>query len=264
MDDLYRENDFSNNSSDEYEQEQLEIALYSQIHFEENEENYNNNRNNFVIDVQGNEKKGITFDETNANIILTAEIDKKYKSPSDEKVGLSRDKISMKNKTLNNEITIKSSKPESATYSVRKQEKVTVGLETASKEVDKAAKIQAVLRDGPCFTKKTVSAEKLILGSDSDNGSADDDSDKEEVISISDNDDNSDHEKVVLSNSDSDIDSLEVVLGQSDTEAGDLQMNVHSNPRYTYKKMSHDDSGVCNEAEDSDGNFNSSVFSQWK
>lgn len=68
-------------NDDMYEREQLEVALYSQIHFEENSEFVDIKSNDdkmFYIDVKGGDDIGFIAKETNADSILNDSINKKY------------------------------------------------------------------------------------------------------------------------------------------------------------------------------------------
>ncbi|XP_053393608.1 zinc finger CCHC domain-containing protein 7-like [Mercenaria mercenaria] len=238
----------SDDSSDDYEREQLEIALYSQIHFDQNNEGIpqENNKeggvnadssveNNFIICVQGNEKKGFVAVETNADIILNENIEDKYRNSNEDTRGNEK---TLHVKTVSD---IEKSKFANGTNSIQKQKKPFEDTTSAIREITKAKKIHAMIRNTSRKQDKKLTAEKLILGNhleydcEIDEFVVDVDDDSEvEMMSCSDND-----EILILG---SESDSLDVVLGEPGEEKNDIQMNIHSNPRYTYKKMSNEDS----------------------
>lgn len=234
-DDRFCEKDFSDQDSDSYELEQLEIALYSQIHFEENVEHYDSNHdtneNSFDINVQGDKKEGFIAGETNASMILNESIEKKYGNYVETREITNKDKIPFK-KSCDVEVK-NASKKESLNSTAKVLDKQSLSPDAVSLEISQSNKIRALLRDTTGNRKKTINVEKMILGSDSENESTDDEND--EVISLSDSDED------ILVKSDSDVGSLDIVLGQSDSETDDIQMNVNATPRYKYQKMLHED-----------------------
>lgn len=277
----FRSDDFSDgyaSSDSSYDREELEIALYSQIHFEENieftedfnEDCVNNNLTQYVIDVQGNEGIGFIANKTNADLILNESIDNKYEntlSPIDS-CTKRKDLVDAKGSRKKNDKVESSSKKLShklkrggdAKCSRRIQQLEKSAESLAVKEVRQSAKIKAILRSTTKCKGKLVrsTAEQLILGSESDSEDDVDDDPDDEIMSIS----SSNGSVVVMDTvsveeqSDSDADSLDIVLGESDNEENDIQMNVESpSPRYTYRKMSGEEPVVGDLDKQSDGKF---------
>lgn len=278
MEEDIRSEDFSDGyaSSDDYDREELEVALYSQIHFEENiefKENFNedcvnNNHTQYVIDVQGNERKGFIANKTNADLILNETIDKKYENtlcPIDsytkrkcfvDAKGSRKKNVDVESRS--NKLTHHLKRCDDTCSRKRQLEKSAESL--ANKEVRQSAKIKAILRSTSKSKGKLIrpTAEQLILGLESDSGDDVDDDPEVEIMSISSN--NSSAAAVdsvsIGEQSDSDADSLDIVLGITDNEENDIQMNVeYPRPRYMYRKMSGEEPVAGDLDHHSDGKF---------
>ena len=239
-------------SSDDYDQEQLEIALYSQIHFQQGDENQRikNNQNidniedgtfdnDYIVNVEGNEKTGYVAIESNADIILNNDLEKRYSNTNNVHEDANRKEDAKLEKAERGQ---RHAKLSSRNLSLKKRDKKFLDNFTSSEsETKKAFRAYKSERGG-----KLLTAEELILGVDSEN---DDDVkfvDDDEVVCLLDN------SGVALS--DSEADSLDIVLGEPEERIDDIQMNVQSTPRYTYRKMSHEDA-LPDEEKHSDGNL---------
>ncbi|XP_060581426.1 zinc finger CCHC domain-containing protein 7-like isoform X2 [Ruditapes philippinarum] len=252
MDEVYGEVS-GENSSDDYEQEQLEIALYSKIHFEQNSENPSLNKEHdifyceddtvekdFIFTVQGNEKKGFVASECNADIILNEALEEKYSH-----VNFKNDVAKRKNnKAVNG--NSKDGNSNGSSFSKQSHKQSLSNSTSSNKGTKKSAKTLPQNKSGR--DRKTLTAEKLILETNSDVDEEKDmivvseDEDKEDVVEtiyLSD----SQSSDMVLSGSEAD--SLDIVLGEPEERLDDIQTNVRSSPRsnmrYTYRKLSHED-----------------------
>lgn len=195
-------------SDDAYEREQMEIALYSQIHFEENNEieldgidKASEFDNGFVIDVHGSEKTGIPENSKTADFLLNKIISEKY--------GLLPPQTDVSCSTLDSA---------NARHRQKKDKIFSTKLNGVSDNVDRNREVSL--------------AEKLILGQ----SLGDEDADMASKVSSRSNDDIDDDVDEIgdLSHGDdSDSSSIYGILDTTDKrnqKCLDLKMNV-DNPR---------------------------------
>lgn len=197
-------------SLDSYDREQMEIALYSKIHFATNFDLTQNTdtaqeyvNDDFDITVEGNENTGYKASETNADYVLNRDIKKKY------------DSVMIDSLAAPSKRTLKAE----GTHKTRQ----------VIDEVKKSKHIQSFIRKNNLTNKRNAAN----LG---DSGIQLDDS-KEDIISIDDSNDGTIH--IDETTTDSDSDNRDILLEESSSDClddVDIKMNVHT-PRYTYTKM---------------------------
>lgn len=173
---------------DKYQLEQLEIALYSQIHFEENSEPGESACtydviSNLCIDVKGNSETGYVAKETNAKSILNEDIDKKYGILDNLKTIRARiqnhEEVDNNGKrTSKHSKTLKLSSSKTGKLSKYLAESLLKdGKQTKSSHITSSSKKQTPSLSQPY---QALSAETFIFGSNSGIKTADNDSDIEE------------------------------------------------------------------------------------
>lgn len=192
-------------SDDAYEREQMEIALYSQIHFEENNEieldgidKASEFDNGFVIDVHGSEKTGTPENSKTADFLLNRIISEKY--------GLLQSQT---------DVLCSNVDRANARHSQKKDKIFSTKLNGASDNVDRNREVSL--------------AEKLILGQSLDDG----DADMTSKVSSRSNDDMDDDDEIgdFSNGDDSDSSSIYGILDTTDKrnqKCLDLKMNVNS------------------------------------
>ena len=187
-------------SDDDYEREQLEIALYSQIHFDLNTEAVipdTVHDDTFTIDVRGNHQTGFTASDTTSDVVLNQDISEKYGilPPKEDAI------YKLKNEIRTNKVNV----ARCQSVRINKNKKYDRGTDAIAKNT-KTTKVKVVEKG---YSKhKSGLAEEMILGESPDSHDS----------SVADS------ESIV----DSEDGQIYGVLGKQDREHLDLKINIDS------------------------------------